>query len=377
MFKINGITLETKSYENRIFVETQFVRFDKLVLESGEIIEPVTAAYETYGLLNKQKDNAILILHAFSGDSHAAFFKANERKPGWWDILIGPGKAFDTDKYFIISSNVLGGCKGTTGPASINPKTGMIYGLDFPLITLTDMVNLQKMLIDYFGIKKLYCIAGGSMGGMQVLEWIKLYPEMVQRAIPIATTMKHTPMQIAFNEAGRQAIMADPNWNEGHYYESEKPNKGLSVARMIGHITYMSDNSMKTKFGRKFRDAEKSFKFGQDFEVEGYLSYQGSSFVERFDANSYLYISKAIDYFDLTGVSQGNNIYKNVKTKFLVISFTSDWLYPPYQSEEIVNFLHSKNIPVKYEKIDYEYGHDSFLIEKVQQTEIIRDFLNG
>ena len=366
----------TEITENKIIVETQFVQFEKLVLENGEIIEPVTVAYETYGKLNNEKDNAILILHAFSGDSHAAFYHENDRKPGWWDILIGDGKAFDTSKYFIVSSNVLGGCKGTTGPASINPKTGKLFGLDFPLITITDMVNLQKLLIEYLGVKELYCVAGGSMGGMQVLEWVKQFPEIVKRALPIATTMKHTPMQIAFNETGRQAIMADPNWNNGYYYEDDKPKKGLSVARMIGHITYMSDESMKSKFGRKFRDAEKSFKFEQDFEVEGYLSYQGITFVERFDANSYLYISKAIDFYNLTDEAQIKNIYNNIDTKFLLISFTSDWLYPPYQSEEIIQFLESKKIDVKYKKIDYPYGHDSFLIEIEEQTQIIKDFLN-
>lgn len=367
--------METQDTNDRQTVDTQFVQFNGLVLENGEILQSVTVAYETYGTLNKKKNNAILILHAFSGDSHAALYHENDKKPGWWDILIGSGKAFDTDKYFMISSNVLGGCKGTTGPASINPNTGKLYGLDFPLITITDMVNLQYRLLDFLGIKELYCVAGGSMGGMQVLEWVKLYPDKVKRAIPIATTMKHTPMQIAFNETGRQAIMADPNWNSGYYYDDDKPKKGLSVARMIGHITYMSDESMKTKFGRKFRDTEKLSKFEQDFEVEGYLSYQGTSFVERFDANSYLYISKAIDYYDLTEESQINNIYNNINTKFLVISFTSDWLYPPYQSEEIIQFLISKNIETRYKKIDYAYGHDSFLIEIEEQTKIIKDFL--
>lgn len=361
--------------ENKIIVETQFIQLEELVLESGEIIKPVTIAYETYGKLNESKDNAILILHAFSGDSHAAFYHEHDRKPGWWDVLIGSGKAFDTDKYFIICSNVLGGCKGTTGPASINPLTGKLYGLDFPIVTISDMVKLQKLLLDFLGIKKLFCIAGGSMGGMQVLEWVKQFPAMVERAIPIATTMKHTPMQIAFNEAGRQAILADPDWNKGYYYEGRKPKKGLSVARMIGHITYMSDHSMKTKFGRKFRDAKKSFKFEQDFEVEGYLSYQGNSFVERFDANSYLYISKAIDYFDLTNGTDCENIYNSILTKFLVIAFTSDWLYPPYQSEEIVEFLQSKNVKVDYKLIDYSYGHDSFLIEAAEQGKAINAFL--
>jgi homoserine O-acetyltransferase/O-succinyltransferase len=361
----------------KIYVETKYVNFDGLLLENGYTLSKVQAAYETYGKLTPEKDNAILIAHAFSGDAHAAHFHKGAKKPGWWDTLIGPGKAFDTDKYFIICSNSLGGCKGTTGPNSLNPFTNEPYALDFPLISIKDMVNLQKKLIDYLGIPKLLTVSGGSMGGMQALQWAISYPEYVKSVIPIATTLKHSPQQIAFNEVGRQAIMADPNWNDGNYYGNKIPKKGLSVARMVGHITYMSDISMMTKFGRKYRDAKKLFKFDRDFEVEGYLEHQGTTFVERFDANSYLYLSKAIDYFDITENKSPEEIFQNVKSIFLVISFNSDWLYPPYQSEEIVNACRLAGIDVTYNMIDYSYGHDSFLIETEKEAELIRDFLSG
>jgi homoserine O-acetyltransferase len=288
--------------------------------------------------------------------------------------MIGPGKAFDTDRYFIICSNVVGGCKGSTGPSSIDPRTGKPYGLTFPLITISDMVTAQKRLIDHLGINKLLCVAGGSMGGMQVLQWVALYPEQVRSAIPIATAMKHSPQQIAFNEVGRQSIMADLAWKDGSYYDSGQPERGLAVARMIGHITYMSDQSMEEKFSRKLKGDTYTFSFKTDFEVEGYLRYRGDSFVKRFDANSYLYITKAMDYFDVSG-SRLLPPDKEVDTRFLVISFKSDWLYPSYQSREIVKQLRTRQIDVTYCDVKSTYGHDAFLLEVEAENNLIRHFL--
>ncbi|MBE0515916.1 MAG: homoserine O-acetyltransferase [Methanophagales archaeon] len=359
-------------------VKTNYYEFDELVLDSGEKLPTARIAYETYGKLNRDKSNVILICHALSGDAHAAGWHEGDKKPGWWDIEIGPGKAFDTEKYFVICSNVLGGCKGTTGPSSINPKTEKLYGLDFPVITISDMVNVQKGLIDYLGIKQLFAVAGGSSGGMQVLQWCVSYPDMVRLAIPIATTARSSPMQIAFNEVGRRAIMSDPNWNNGDYYNRESPKAGLALARMVGHITYLSDDSMYQKFGRRLQDKEKySFDFSTDFQVESYLHYKGDSFVKRFDANSYLYITKAMDYFDLTKEGSLAEGFRDVKAKFLVIAITSDWLYPPYQSEEIVRALSANNIEVEYYEMASNYGHDAFLLESGQLTYIIKNFLSN
>src|SRR5271165_265993 len=316
-----------------MIVETQYARFDSISLESGATLTPVEVAFQTYGELDSEQSNAILILHAFTGDAHAAGISPETGKPGWWDNMIGPGKAFDTNKYFVICSNVLGGCRGTTGPASINQATGCPYAMSFPVITIRDMVRLQKMLIDHLGIARLLSLSGGSMGGMQALEWAVSYPECVVSTIPIAATARHSAQQIAFNEVGRQAIIADPDWSEGNYYGGQPPARGLSVARMVGHITYMSDESMRQKFGRRLRDPKQ-------FEVESYLRYRGSEFVDRFDANSYLYITRAMDYFDL---SEGHHTlaaaFSQVKSRFLVISFTSDWLYPSYQSLDVVRAL--------------------------------------
>lgn len=344
---------------------------DELLLESGEKLGPITLAYETYGRLDDQKKNAILVLHALTGDAHAA------GPNGWWESFIGPGKGLDTNKYFVICSNVIGGCRGSTGPSSINPKTGEPYGTDFPIITIGDMVNAQKHLIDYLGIEQLVAVIGGSMGGMQVLQWSVTYPEKIRSAIPIATAMKHTPQQIAFNEVGRQAIMADSDWRSGHYYGAAIPAKGLAVARMIGHITYMSDASMAEKFGRRIRKDKEQFKFGADFEVEGYLHYRGDNFVKRFDANSYLYITKAVDNFNiLNGNKNIANIFKVLKAKVLVISFKSDWLYPPHQSQEIVKACKLAGIDTTYCEINSSYGHDAFLLETEQETQLIKSFLN-
>jgi homoserine O-acetyltransferase len=360
-----------------MIVEANSVRFDSLSLDNGATLAPVEVAYETYGTLNARKTNAILVLHAFSGDAHAAGISHETGKPGWWDNMIGPGKAFDTEKYFVICTNVLGGCRGTTGPATVNPETGCPYAMTFPVITIGDMVRLQKMLIDWFGIQRLLSVSGGSMGGMQALEWAVSYPDQVVTAIPIASTTRHSAQQIAFNEVGRQAIMADLDWNGGNYYGKQPPARGLAVARMVGHITYMSDESMREKFGRRLRDKDTfSFGFDVDFEVESYLRYRGSQFVNRFDANSYLYITKAMDYFDLTG-GQGTlaAALEHARARFLVISFSSDWLYPSYQSQEMVRALRSRNRDVAYVELQSNYGHDSFLVDVAEQTELVRGFL--
>ena len=356
-------------------VQTKYFTFDELKLENGEKLGPITIAYETYGKLNQDRTNAVLILHSLSGDAHAAGLHEGEKTPGWWDSMIGPGKAFDTDKYFVICSNVLGGCKGSTGPSSINPKSAKPYALDFPLITITDMVNCQKRLIDHLGIEKLLTVVGGSMGGMQVLSWLMNYPKSIRSAIPIATTAKHSPQQIAFNEAGRLAIMADPHWNSGHYYEGKPPDKGLAVARMIGHITYMSDISMSEKFGRQKKGTSPGEKFTADFEVEGYLRYRGDNFVKRFDANTYLYITKAIDHFDGFGGKSVQEAFQHVQAKVMVIAFKSDWLYPAYQSQEIVKACKIAGLQTSYCEVDSTYGHDAFLLEIDEESHLIRHFL--
>jgi len=360
-------------------VETKYFTLaqhpNELTLESGEKLGPITLAYETYGALNSQKSNAILVLHAFSGDAHAAGFHKGEKYPGLWDDLIGPGKGIDTDEYFVICSNIIGGCKGSTGPSSINPKTGKPYGLDFPLVTIADMVNAQRHLINHLGICKLLAVIGGSMGGMQVLQWMVSYPDSICAAVPVATAMKHTPQQIAFNEVGRQAVMADPDWQNGNYYAHSVPAKGLAVARMIGHITYMSDTSMAEKFGRRTKEEKEHFKFSAEFEVEGYLRYQGDNFVKRFDANSYLYITKAIDLFNILNGHGLSSVFKGLKAKVLVLAFKSDWLYPAYQSQEIVKACKLAGIDASYVEINSTYGHDAFLLEVEQETRLIQSFL--
>ena len=359
-------------------VKTKYVHLalppNELMLDSGERLGPITVAYETYGNLNDQRTNAVLILHALTGDAHAAGFHEREEKPGWWDDMIGPGKALDTDKYFIICSNVLGGCKGTTGPSSINPKTTKPYGLDFPIISISDMVRVQKQLVDHLRIDQLLSVAGGSMGGMQALEWLIFYPDKLKSAIVIATAVKHSPQQIAFHEVGRQAIMADPYWKDGHYYGGPPPEKGLSVARMIGHITYMSEISMAEKFGTRHGN-EKPHKFSAGSDVEDYLHNRGNHFVKRFDANSYLYITRAIDSFD---ASKGKNLYKvfkEIKAKVLVMAFKSDWLYPASQSKEIVKACKLAGVDTTYCEIDSTYGHDAFLLEVEEEAHLIKYFL--
>ena len=360
-------------------VETKFFNIDEpFILESGKSLENINVAYETYGELNNEKNNAILVCHALTGDAHAAGWHKGARKPGWWEMVIGPGKVLDSEKYFIICSNVLGGCKGTTGPSSINPETNKEYGLDFPVITIKDMVDVQKILVDSFGINQLYAVVGGSMGGMQVLQWIVTYPEMMKKAIPIATTARSSPQQIAFNEVGRQSIFSDPNWNGGNYYDTGKiPKNGLSVARMIAHITYLSDESMYIKFGRDLQDKEEiSYDLSMDFQVESYLHHQGESFVKRFDANSYLYITKAVDLFDLSTNNSVIEGFKDVKCKLEVISVDSDWLYPTEQSTEIVAALNANDVEVSFSEIKSNYGHDAFLLERGQLNYLLSKFLS-
>jgi homoserine O-acetyltransferase len=376
------------------------------ILESGKTLSGVRIEYEMYGKMNADKSNVILICHALTGDAHAAGFHEGDKKPGWWDIVIGSNKAFDTEKYCIICSNILGGCKGSTGPSSIDTETGKVYGISFPVITIKDMVNAQKKLVEHLGVKHLFAVAGGSMGGMQVLQWAVSYPEMVRKAIAIATTASTTPQQIAFGAIGRKAITDDPKWNGGDYYGKKIPSQGLALARMIGHITYLSDASMQKKFGRLQRDedvadrAEKtktassactkgttgtnlselspelSHEFAPNFQVESYLNYQGDNFTKRFDANSYLYITKAVDYFDLSKNGSLIEGFSGVTAKFLVISISSDWLYPPYQSQEIVSALTANGIDARYEEIRSQYGHDAFLLEEGQLNYLIRSFLS-
>jgi len=359
-------------------VETKYYNYEgKIKLTSGREFGPVQIAYETYGTLNEEKDNAILILHALTGDAHSAgYHDENDKKRGWWDSMIGPDKAFDTNKYFVISSNIFGGCSGTTGPSSINPETGKKYALTFPIITIEDTVTVQKLLIDHLEIKKLI-VAGGSMGGMQAMEWAVSYPEYVNKSIVIASSARSNAQSIAFNAVGRNAIFSDTNFNNGDYYDGIHPERGLSVARMIGHITYLCQESMHKKFGRRLQDKDKlDFDFGIDFQVESYLQHQGLSFVERFDANSYIYITKAVDYFDLEEkYGSLEKAFERSNAAFLIISFSSDWLYPTYQSKEITQALVKAKKDVSFCEIKSPCGHDAFLLEFDTQTNIIKSFL--
>jgi homoserine O-acetyltransferase len=366
------------------FVQTQIIRVveqdNPLKLDCGKTLAPVDVAYETYGSLNESGSNAVLICHALSGNAHVSGRNSpDDKKPGWWDNMVGPGKGIDTNKYFVICSNILGGCSGTTGPCSINPATGKLYGLDFPIITIADMVRVQKLLLDKLGIKQLLAVIGGSIGGMQVLQWTIAYPEFMKAAIPIATTTHLGAQSIAFDAVGRNAILADPNFTNGQYNNEKSPDQGLAIARMIGHITYLSEKGMRKKFGRQLKNGDRyNYDFNSEFAVETYLDHQGQSFVERFDANSYLYITKASDYYDLkNGFSSLNEAFANVKCRFLVISFSSDWLFTPEQSRAIVNALVANGKNVSFCDINSPYGHDAFLLEEKTLGAFISGFLDA
>ncbi|WP_441243693.1 homoserine O-acetyltransferase MetX [Tardiphaga sp. 768_D3_N2_1] len=352
-----------------------------LRLDCGIDLAPFQIAYQTYGTLNADKSNAILVCHALTGDQHVANPHPVTGKPGWWQTLVGPGKALDTDRYFIICSNVLGGCMGSTGPASTNPVTGKIWGLDFPVITIPDMVRAQAMLIDSLGIGQLFCVVGGSMGGMQTLQWTAAYPERVFSALAVACSTRHSAQNIAFHELGRQAVMADPDWRGGRYFEEgTHPHRGLGVARMAAHITYLSDAALHRKFGRRMQDRElPTFSFDADFQVESYLRYQGSSFVERFDANSYLYLTRAMDYFDIAADHNGklSEAFRDTQTRFCLMSFTSDWLFPTAESRDVVHALNAGGVRVSFAEIETDKGHDAFLLDVPEFLDIADAFLNS
>ncbi|MBP7792101.1 MAG: homoserine O-acetyltransferase [Candidatus Goldbacteria bacterium] len=364
---------------------------DEMMLESGRKLGPITLCYETYGQLNKKKNNAVLILHALSGSAHVAGYHSPDDKDiGWWDVMVGPGKAMDTNKYFIICSNIIGSCYGSTGPSSTNPATGKPYGLDFPVITVHDMVRAQKKLLDYLGISKLATVIGGSMGGMQALDWCLQFPDVPESAVIIASCAEQSAQEIAFDAVGRNAIINDPDWRNGCYYGENKKLTGLAIARMIAHLTYLSEEGMDKKFGRKLQYSNKSYsyriintekdptrddfenKFEREFAVESYLSHQGKKFVDRFDSNSYLYITKAMDYFDVAEKYGNGSLIKALKrieAEILLISFTSDWLYSPPQAKSIVEALRINNKDVSYLEIESQYGHDAFLLDKKSLTE--------
>ncbi|MFZ5914072.1 MAG: homoserine O-acetyltransferase MetX [Pseudomonadota bacterium] len=352
-----------------------------LLLDCGVNLAPLDIAYQTYGTLNAQRSNAILICHALTLDQYVTGIHPLTGRTGWWNIMVGPGKPLDTDRYFIICANVIGGCIGSTGPTSINPATGRPYGLSFPVITIGDMVNAQAKLVEALGIEQLFCVIGGSMGGMQVLQWAYDYPEKVFSAVPIATAALHSAQNIAFHEVGRQAIMADPDWRGGDYLNQDtRPEKGLAVARMAAHITYLSEAALHEKFGRNLQDREKiGFGFDADFQVESYLRHQGSTFVERFDANSYLYLTRAMDYFDLAAECGGvlAEAFRGAKTRFCVISFTSDWLFPTSESREIVQALNAAAANVSFVEIESQKGHDAFLLDEPELFATLRGFLNA
>ncbi len=363
--------------------ESKIVRFPEsqpLRLDSGREIAPLAIAYETYGELNADKSNAVLICHALTGDQHVASRHPVTGKGGWWETLVGPGKPIDTDRYYVICPNILGGCMGSTGPASRNPATGRPYGVEFPVITIGDMVNAQARLVDHLGIGQLFSVIGGSMGGMQVLQWCARFKDRVLTAMPIATAPWHTAQNIAFHEVGRQAVMADPDWQGGAYYQTNaRPARGLAVARMAAHITYLSEKALQDKFGRGLqnRDAH-SFSFDADFKIESYLRHQGSTFVDRFDANSYLYITRAMDYFDLEAeYGRLANAFTGTKTQFCVVSFTSDWLYPTRDNKEIVKALNGVAANVSFVEIESDKGHDAFLLDEKVFFDTVRGFLNA
>ncbi len=352
-----------------------------LTLDSGDTLPAIRLAYRTYGKLNADRSNAVLVCHALTGDQHVASTNPLTGKPGWWSLMVGPGRPIDTDRYFIICPNVLGGCMGSTGPTSINPHTDKPWGLNLPVITIHDMVNAQAMLIDHLGIDQLFAVAGGSMGGMQVLQWAASYPERVFAAIPIATGSRHSSQNIAFHEVGRQAVMADPDWCGGDYLgHGKSPRKGLAVARMAAHITYLSDDALHRKFGRALQDRTRlTFGFDADFQIESYLRHQGLTFVDRFDANSYLYMTRAMDYFDLAADYDRNlaDAFKDTKTRFCCVSFTSDWLFPTSENRTIVHAMTAAGAAVSFVEIETDHGHDSFLLDLAELFETVGGFVNS
>ena len=352
-----------------------------LKLDCGKTISDFPLAYETYGTLNENKDNAILVFHALTGDQFVTGTNPVTNKEGWWVTAVGPGKAIDTNKYFVICANVIGGCMGSWGPSNNNKETNQPYGLDFPVITIKDIVKAQESLLDYLGIKKLLCATGGSMGGMQLLQFCATFPDKTFSAIPIACSASHSAQNIALNELARQAIMADPVWNGGKYFlKNTQPKNGLAVARMVGHISYLSDQGLQEKFGRKLQEkADYEFSFNADFQVESYLRHQGNTFVERFDANSILYITRAMDYFDLSKQFKGGLVeaFKKQKTKFLVISFSSDWLYKTKENKDIVIALNASGADVSYSEIVTDKGHDSFLVDEPEFLKTLKGFIDS
>jgi homoserine O-acetyltransferase/O-succinyltransferase len=375
---------ELASWREAANPHSALVRFgieQPLRLNAGLDLAPFQIAYQTYGSLNAKRSNAILIFHALTGDQHVANVHPVTGKPGWWDTMVGPGRPIDTERYFVICSNVVGGCLGSTGPSTINPATGTPWGLNFPVITIRDMVRAQAMLIDHLGIETLFAVAGGSMGGMQAVQWAASYPERVFAALPIAASTRHSAQNIAFHEVGRQAVMADPEWHGGRYLlEGTNPRRGLAVARMGAHITYLSDAALHRKFGRRLQDrSNPTFSFDADFQIESYLRHQGISFVERFDANSYLYLTRAMDYFDLAADYSGvlARAFQGTQTRFCVISFTSDWLFPTSESRALVHALNAANAPVSFAEIVTDKGHDAFLLDEPELFAIVRGFLDG
>ena len=371
-----------QSHEEATDPSSLVLRFgpdEPLKLEAGIDLAPFQIAYQTYGELNEARSNAVLVCHALTGDQHVANTHPVTGKPGWWEVLIGPGKIVDTDRFFVICANVIGGCLGSTGPASTNPSTGRPYGLDLPVITIRDMVRAQAMLVDHLGIDRLFCVIGGSMGGMQVLEWAASHPERVFSALPIATGARHTSQNIAFHEVGRQAVMADPDWCGGRYLEEGKrPEKGLAVARMAAHITYLSEAALHRKFGRNLQDRERlTFGFDADFQIESYLRHQGMTFVDRFDANSYLYMTRAMDYFDLAADHGGRlaEAFRDTTTRFCLISFTSDWLFPTEESRRVVHALNAAGASVSFVEIETDKGHDAFLLDEPEFHGAVRGFI--
>ena len=352
-----------------------------LLLDSGAELAPVDLAYESYGTLNADASNVILICHALTGDQYVASTHPITGKDGWWVRMVGPGKPVDTDRYFVICANVIGSCLGSSGPATFNPATDKPWGMDFPVLTIADMVRAQAMLLDHLGIQRLHAVIGGSMGGMQAVSWAALYPERVRSAVIIASAARHSAQNIAFHEVGRQAIMADPRWRGGDYYtDDDPPSSGLAVARMAAHITYLSEAGLTEKFGRRLQDREaKTFGFDADFQVESYLRHQGISFVDRFDANSYLYITRAMDYFDLAEAHDGvlANAFKGSKTRFCLISFDSDWLYPTSESRTMVHALNAAGAEVSFMELSSPFGHDSFLLKNPEMNRIVDGFLKA